>query len=265
MNTLARKTTLVLLTTIYSFSFIDRVVIALTAEQLKANFRINDFDIGLLAGTAFAVANSLASLPIARLAERYSRKWITTTALLFASMFAAFSSLTGSFSQMLALRMGMAASTAGLESPSHSMVSDMYSRGKRASALSMLMLGIPIASIVGSTMGGALAQLYGWRATFLGVGAAGATVALLSVALVREPERDRATEDAGMGFGGVLMVLMRNPRTRHLLIGVCIMGLGTYGTSAFLPSFFARNFGLGAGQAGLVFGLLNRTAAFVWL
>jgi len=59
------------------------------------------------------------------------------------------------------------------------------------------------------------------------------------------------------------MVLMRNPRTRHLLIGVCIMGLGTYGTSAFLPSFFARNFGLGAGPAGLVFGLLNGTAAFV--
>ena len=258
-----RKTALALLATIYSFSFIDRVVIALTAQQLKADFKISDMEIGLLSGTAFAVANSLAALPIARLAERRSRKWITTGALMLASAFAALGAATGSFTQMLALRMGIAASTAGVESPSHSMVSDMYEPAKRASAMSILMLGIPIAAIVGSTLGGTIAQFYGWRATFLAVGGLGLTVALVSMMFVREPARADSADEHVSGIGGVFMTLMRDPCMRHLLIGVCIMGLATYGTSAFLPAFFARNFDLGAGQAGLAFGLLTGVGSLV--
>ncbi len=264
MSATARKTALGLLATIYSFSFIDRVVIALTAEQLKADFAISDFEIGLLAGTAFAIANSLAALPIARFAERRSRKWITTGALVIASVFAVICSVTSSFVQLLALRMGIAASTAGVESPSHSMVSDMYGPSKRASAMSILMLGIPIASVIGSTLGGSIAEIYGWRATFLAVGIMGLAVAFVAMAFVREPARTEASAGEKVeSLGGVLMILVRDRCMRHLLIGVCIMGLGTYGSSTFLPAFFSRNFGLGAGQAGLAFGLLTGVGSFV--
>ncbi len=264
MSATARKTALGLLATIYSFSFIDRVVIALTAEQLKADFSISDFEIGLLAGTAFALANSLAALPIARFAERRSRKWITTGALMIASIFAVICTVTSSFVQLLALRMGIAASTAGVESPSHSMVSDMYGPAKRASAMSILMLGIPIASVIGSTLGGTIAEIYGWRATFLAVGVLGVIVAFSAMAFVHEPARTEASKGEKIeSIGGVFMILARDRCTRHLLIGVCVMGLGTYGTSTFLPAFFSRNFGLGAGQAGLAFGLLTGIGSLV--
>ena len=264
MSASTRRTALGLLATIYSFSFIDRVVIALTAEQLKADFSISDLEIGLLSGTAFAIANSVAALPIARFAETYSRKWITTGALMIASVFAALCVLTTSFVQMLVLRMGIAASTAGVESPSHSMVSDMYEPAKRASAMSILMLGIPIASVIGSTLGGAIAESYGWRATFLAVGVLGVAVAAVSMIFVREPARvDVSVKEDRVGIGGVLMILMCDRCMRHLLIGVCIMGLGTYGSSTFLPAFFSRSFGLGPGNAGLAVGLLNGIGSFV--
>lgn len=264
MGTTTRGTALALLATIYSFSFIDRVVIALTAEQLKADFAISDLEIGLLAGTAFAIANSLAALPIARFADRHSRKWITAGSLLLASALAALCTLTTTFIQMLVLRMGIAGATSGLESPSQSMVSDMYEPAKRASAMSILMLGIPIAAIFGSAIGGTIAQLYGWRATFLAVGIMGFAVGTVAMLFVREPARaDSASGEGAGSIGSVLMVLLRNRCTRHLLIGVCIMGLGTYGSSAFLPAFFSRNFGLGAGQAGLAFGLLTGIGSLV--
>ena len=264
MSIATRKTALGLLATIYSFSFIDRVVIALTAQQLKIDFAISDLEIGLLGGTAFAVANSLAALPIARFAEKHSRKWITIGGLVIASVFSALCAVSGSFFQILVLRMGIAGATAGVESPSQSMVSDMYEPARRASAMSILMLGIPIASIVGSTLGGTIAQLFGWRATFLTVSALGFAVAAVSMAFVREPARaDGPAAEHADSIWSIFKTLMRDKCMRHLLIGVCIMGLGTYGTSAFLPAFFSRSFGLGAGQAGLAFGLLTGVGSFV--
>jgi len=264
MSDAARRTALALLATIYAFSFIDKVVIALVAEQLKADFAISDFEVGLLAGTAFAIVNTLAGLPIARLAERFSRKWITAGALIVASAFAALCAATTSFAQMLVLRIGMAAGTAGMESPSHSMISDMYEPARRASALSLLMLGIPIASILGSALGGTVAQFYGWRATFLTVGVLGLAVGLAAILLVREPPRAEVEDgQEAASIGSVLMILLRDPCLRHLMIGVCVMGLGTFGVTAFLPAFFSRSFGMGLGQAGLAFGLLTGIGSFV--
>jgi len=261
----ARRTALFLLATIYAFGFIDRVLIALVAEQLKADFGVSDFEIGLLGGTAFAVINALASIPIAAMAGRYSRKWITTWALAVASAFTALCALSTGFWHLLLLRLGMAGGSAGTEAPAHAMISDMYEAGKRSGALSVLMLGIPIASIVGSTLGGSIAQVYGWRATFVTVGLLGLAVALVAMLVVREPSSSREEVEPQLPANpiSVLLVLLRDPTLRHLLIGVCIIGLATFGVNTFLPAFFSRNFGLDAGEAGLAFGLLTGIGSFV--
>lgn len=267
MTPTARRTALLVLATIYAFGFIDRVLIALVAEQIKAEFNISDFEIGLLGGTAFAIVNALATIPLAFLAGRFSRKWITSLALAVASLFIAACAIAGSFLQLLIFRLGMAGGSAGTEAPAHAMISDMYDADKRAGALSVLMLGIPVASIVASTLGGTLAEHYGWRTTFLTIGLMGLAVSLVAMLIVREPGRETATAPAAEGPAqtlastgtpwNVFVTLLGDPCLRQLLIGTCIVGLAVFGVNTFLPAFFARSHGLNMGQAGLAFGLLT--------
>lgn len=269
MSPIARRTALIALAIIYAFGFIDRVLIALVAQQLKADFAISDFEVGLLGGTAFAVINALATIPIALLAGRVSRKWITAVSLAIASGFTALCAFAGSFAQLLVLRLGMAGGSAGTESPAHAMISDMYDAAKRPGALSILMLGIPIASLVGSTLGGSLAEHYGWRTTFAVIGSIGLGVSVLALLIVREPPRSHSPEpDPGMlrATGGpfnMFLTLLGDRCLRHLLIGTCIVGLAVFGVQTFLPAFFARSHGLDAAQAGLAYGILSGVGSFL--
>jgi len=260
----ARRVTLALLATMYGFGFIDRIVIALVAQQIKADFSVSDFEIGLLGGTAFAVINTLAAVPLARLAERYPRKFVAAGSLVVGSAFTALCGMAGSFTQLVVLRLGMAAGSAGTEAPPHSMISDMYPPAKRASAISMFMLGVPIASIIGSTVGGTVAQLYGWRATFLVIGGLGLIVCVATMFVAREPGREAPAEHAEPGnIPAVFMTLMRRPALRQVLVGVSIISLGSFGMNTFLPAFFARNYSLAPGQTGLAFGMLSGIASLI--
>jgi predicted MFS family arabinose efflux permease len=248
----------------YGFGFIDRIVIALVAQQIKADFAVSDFDIGLLGGTAFAVVNTIAAVPLARLAERYPRKWVAAGSLLVGSAFTALCGATASFMQLLVLRFGMAGGSAGTEAPPHSMISDMYPPARRASAISMFMLGVPIASLVGSSLGGTVAQLYGWRSAFLIIGGLGLAVSLIAMAVAREPDRGASDRAApGGSVIDVLLVLLRDSSLRQILIGVSVISLGSFGMNTFLPAFLARNYGMGPGSAGLAFGLLSGFASLI--
>lgn len=240
-------------------------MIALVAEQIKADFGISDFQIGLLGGTAFAVINVVASLPLARLAERYSRKFVCSLSLLFGSLFTMACGVAGNFGQLVLVRIGMAGGSAGTEAPPHSMISDMYPPEKRASAMSLFMLGVPAAAFLGSALGGAVAASHGWRATFYVIGGLGALVALAALWLVQEPKRgDHAVDgQAGLPAGQVLKMLLTDRCLRQILLGVSIISLGAFGINTFMPAYFARNFSLDVGQTGLVFGALSGLASAI--
>jgi predicted MFS family arabinose efflux permease len=253
-----------LLATINAFGFLDRVMIALIAEKIKAEFLVTDLQIGLLGGTAFAAVNTLAGVPIARLAERFKRKHVTAGFLLLASAFTAFAGVTVSFAQLVVCRLGMAAGNAATEAPPHSMISDMVPPEKRASAISLFMLGVPIAALLGSFVGGAIAEAFGWRATFLFFGVMGGFIAILCLLLLKEPPRRSADQAAPrMGTWQVLGVLLGNRAIRYLVLGISSIALGSFGVNTFLPAFFTRDHGLNAAQAGLAFGLISGIASLV--
>jgi predicted MFS family arabinose efflux permease len=258
-----RAVALVLLAALNAFGFMDRVVVALVAEKIKAEFQVSDLDIGLLGGTAFALVNTLASVPIARLAERLRRSWVTAGFLLIGSAFTALMSVTVSFTQLLIARLGMAVGSAATEAPPHSMISDMYPPGKRASAISIFMLGVPVASLLGSFLGGAIAEAYSWRDTFLAFGIAGAAISLLCLAFLKEPERHTVEAANRPSAWHVLKVLLGKSDLRFLLAGVACISLGSFGVNTFLPAFFSRNFALDAAQAGLAFGVISGVASLV--
>jgi predicted MFS family arabinose efflux permease len=256
---------LFLLAALNAFGFIDRVVVALVAEKVKAEFAISDLDIGLLGGTAFALVNTLAAVPVARLAERFKRSHVTAGFLMLGSLFTALAGMTASFGQLLTCRLGMAAGSAATEAPPHSMISDMVPPDKRASAISIFMLGVPIAALLGSFAGGAVAQAFGWRQTFLLFGVMGGAISLLCFAFLKEPpRRHRAQEDGPRpGTLHVVRVMLRSTAIRYLVLGVSFVSLGSFGVNTFLPAMLSRIHGLDAGQAGLAFGLISGTASFV--
>lgn len=256
---------LILLASINAFGFLDRVMIALIAEKIKAEFLLSDLQIGLLGGTAFAVVNAFASIPIARMAERYNRARVTAGFLMLASVFTALAGATVSFFQLFLCRCGMAAGNAATEAPPHSMISDMVPPEKRASALSLYMLGVPVAALFGSFAGGAIAEHFGWRNTFVFFGVMGGLIALLCYFCLHEPER-RVTATAGgtgkLSTWEVVRLLLGNKSLRYVMFGLSCISVGAFGVNTFLPAFFSRNFGLDAAQAGLVFGLVSGIAAF---
>ncbi len=253
-----------LLGCINAFGFIDRVMIALIAEKIKAEFLLTDLQIGLLGGTAFAVVNAIASIPIARLAERYNRAHVTAGFLMLASIFTAIAGMTVSFFQLFLCRCGMAAGNAATEAPPHSMISDMYPPEKRASAISLFMLGVPAAALLGSFAGGAIAEYFGWRNTFVFFGVMGGFISLLCFVFLKEPARRAipSGQATRMATSAVLRIMLGNRALRYVTFGVSCISLGSFGVNTFLPAFFSRNFGLDAAQAGLAFGLVSGIAAF---
>ena len=254
---------LTLLASLNAFGFIDRVVIALVAEKVKAEFLVSDLAIGLLGGTAFALVNTLASVPIARLAERANRARLTAAFLMIGSVATVLAGMVGSFFQLVLCRFGMAIGSAATEAPPHSMISDMVPPEKRASAISLFMLGVPVAALFGSFAGGAIAESFGWRRTFLFFGLFGGAVALLCFIFLREPARQsRPAPDAPRpGALAILRILLGSRALCLLIAGVSCISLGSFGVNTFLPAFFSRAFALDAGRAGLAFGLISGLAS----
>lgn len=256
---------LLLLASLNAFGFIDRVVVSLVAQQLKAEFQLTDLDIGLLVGLGFAIVNAVAAIPIAWLAERFRRSYVTAAFLLAGSIFTALAGMTTSVVQLLICRLGMATGSAATEAPPHSMISDMVPPEKRASAISIFMLGVPVAAIIGSFAGGWIAQHYGWRATFLVFGASGLLVSLLCFAFLKEPERKTTSNTTGPRPGTlhVIGVMLRSRAIVFILLGACFISFASFGVNTFLPSLLVRAFGLDMAQAGLVFGLISGIASMV--
>jgi predicted MFS family arabinose efflux permease len=159
----------------------------------------------------------------------------------------------------------MATGSAATEAPPHSMISDMVPPEKRASAISLFMLGVPVAAILGSFAGGAIAQNYGWRATFLVFGALGVLVSLLCFAFLKEPERKSAgsTGTTKPGTLYVIGVMARSKTIIFITLGACFISFASFGVNTFLPLLLQRVYGLDTAKAGLTFGLISGIASMV--
>lgn len=180
---------LAVLILIYMLNFLDRQIIGILAAPLKAHFGMSDSQFGLLGGIAFASVYSTLAIPLAWLADRFSRVWIMTGALAIWSGFTALCGLAGSFTQLFLCRMGVGVGEAGGVAPAYSLVADYFPPHQRARALAAFAFGIPLGTAAGTLVGGLLAATYGWRTAFIVVGLIGLLVAPLLRLTVRDPRR----------------------------------------------------------------------------
>lgn len=193
---------LAVLILIYMLNFLDRQIIGILAAPLKAEFGLSDSQFGLLGGIAFASVYSTLAIPLAWLADRFSRVWIMTGALAVWSGFTALCGTAGSFGQLFLYRMGVGVGEAGGVAPAYSLIADYFPPSQRARALAGFAFGIPLGTAAGTLVGGLLAAQYGWRTAFIAVGLIGLVVAPLLRLTVRDPKRG-ASDAAAQAASGV--------------------------------------------------------------
>jgi MFS family permease len=233
----------------YIFNFIDRQIIGVLAVPIKADLQLTDSQLGLMGGIAFAAFYSTVAIPIAWLADRKSRVNIIAFSVALWSAFTALCGLAQNFWHLFLARMGVGIGEAGGVAPCYALISDFFPPERRARALAIFSLGIPIGSALGVFFGGWIAANLDWRQAFIIVGLAGIPAALLVKFGVPEPKRgafDPPSKAAQVAppFGEVVRTLAAKPAFWLLSFGAASGSILGYGLIFWLPSFFTRSFEL---------------------
>jgi MFS family permease len=254
-NPVYRLYVLAVLTVVYVFNFLDRQLLVILQEPIKAELGLSDTQLGLLTGFAFALFYVVCGIPIARWADRGVRRNVIALSLTVWSAMTALCGLTGSYTQLLLARMGVGVGEAGGSPPAHSMISDIFNRKHRALALSVYSIGIYIGILAGFALGGWVAESFGWRRAFLVVGLPGVGLAILLRLTVREPIRGWSEGRAGNTppappVGEVARLLWSRVAFRHLALAASLQAFIIYGVGNWLPSYFLREFSLGLSTVG---------------
>lgn len=250
-----------MLLVVYVFNFVDRQILAILAAPIQAELQLDDAQMGLLGGIAFAVLYSTLAVPLAALADRTSRSWVIAVSLVVWSGFTALCGFATSFWQIFLARVGVGVGEAGGVAPSYALIGDYFPSQQRARALSIYSLGIPLGSAAGVVAGGYIAARVDWRLAFVAVGLAGMVVAPLFKLLVR----DRPSVAAAAGTGaaverpsvaGTAAVLARKPAFWLLAFGAASASMFGYGSAFWLPSLLQRSFGLDLVETAQFYGAL---------
>ena len=249
---------LVALLLAYILNFVDRQVLSLVADDIKAEMGVSDYQLGLLMGPVFAGFYTIAGFPLARLADTWSRKGVLTMSLAVWSGMTAVFGATGNFAQMAVARFGVAIGEAGGTPPSHSLISDYFPPERRATALSIYGWGIFVGTGFGFVFGGMVVEAFDWRTAFFAAGALGLPVTLLLLFTVREPppgasEANASTEQPRVGE--VLRTLTRTPSFITLMIAAACQAFLGYTVLGWGVTFLRRVFELSPGDAGFQFGI----------
>jgi MFS family permease len=250
-----------LLFVVYVFNFIDRQILSILLEPIKAELGVSDTAMGFLTGIAFALFYTVAGIPIARLADRGSRRTIIAVGLAVWSVMTAASGLARSFPQLALARIGVGIGEAACTPPAHSLLADYFPPERRATALAIYAMGIHVGILFGFLVGGWMAEAFGWRQAFFVVGLPGVVLAIVVRLTLREPIR-------GLADGHVAVPLQVSSRDaarevwalrslRHMAIGAGLHSFAGYGLAAWGPAFMARVHHMGPAEIGMWLGLIT--------
>ena len=251
---------LAILVVVYAVNFIDRNILSILLQPIKEELGASDFEMGLLTGFAFAVFYTFAGIPIARLADRGSRRAIMAVGIAFWSLLTALSGAARSFGMLALARIGVGIGEASATPAAHSLISDYFPPERRTRALAIYNVGSSIGILFGLMLGGWLKEVLGWRMTFAVVGLPGLLVALGVWLAIPEPRRGlseaRADTGEAPGLGETLRFLASQRSYLHVAFAAALYACTGYGLLAWAPTFFVRVHGLGYAEVGWKLGLI---------
>jgi predicted MFS family arabinose efflux permease len=246
---------LALLVAVGVCGWVDRNILAVLLESIKRDLELSDTALGLLGGVSFGIFYAGVGLPVAWLADRCNRRSLIALSLGLWSVMTALCGLATSFGTLFVARIGVGIGEAGGSPPSQSLLCDYFPPERRAFALGVLYVFVPLGFVIGFASGGWLDETFGWQAAFLIVGLPGVALAALVRLTLDEPVRggldpQRSAERAP-SLLATLRYFVTRPTMRHLSLAGAVHGIGAFSAALWLPSYFMRVFDVGSAEAGL--------------
>ncbi|MFO1428036.1 MAG: MFS transporter [Steroidobacteraceae bacterium] len=249
-------------------SFIDRLILSLLVQPIKAELQLSDTQFSLLAGAAFAIFYCVMGLAIARLADRYSRKWIVTAGITLWCMMTSLAGAARSYLDLFALRIGVGVGEATLSPSAYSMIAGYFPRQRLALAIGAYSAGVTAGTGLAYLLGGAtvawvmaqgsmqwplFGEIAGWRLVMMLIGLLGLPVALLMLLLVREPPR--AVDFSPARTAEVLAHLRAHWRDYfYVMAGYGATSITAFAVSTWTPALYQRQYGATIPQAAATLG-----------
>lgn len=257
----------------YVLSFIDRQILSLLVGPIRAQFGISDFEYSLLQGAAFAVLYTFAGLPLGRLADRFSRKWVIAASVLFWSLATCACGTARTFWQLFTARMAVGAGEAGLAPAAYSMITDSYAPKHFGYAMAFYKSAVQIGAASALILGGFLIDFYTqlgpielplmgslqpWQATLVTVGLPGLLLSGLLLSIHEPSRKGLVASHSGqlqLPVRTIVTFLWRRKRTYlSLFLGSSMLAMAGYGSAAWYPEFFVRTYGMSRSEAGSSYG-----------
>ena len=259
-HTHGRAWVLAVLTLVYTFNHVDRQILVILLEPIKAELGLKDSQLGILTGIAFAAFYATLGIPVAMWADRGNRRNIIAIALTIWSGMTALSGFAQNFWHLLLARMGVGVGEAGGTPPATSMIADLYAPQERATALGIYTTGIGLGILLGFALGGFVYEHFGWRAAFFAAGVPGLLLALVVRFTVREPARGgadaRADDGPAPSMGETLSFILGQSSFLWLLAGCLMVCISANAFLVFTSSHLQRAYDLTPGDVALPLGLL---------
>jgi MFS family permease len=247
---------LIVLLLTYIVNVMDRGVLASLLHSISIEFDLTEWQLGLLASLPFAIFYSLLGIPIAAFADRTVRKNVLAASCALWSAATAACGLAVNFTSLIVGRALTAVGEAGGTPPSHSLISDYFSRAGRATALSVYALGVPAGTMLGNMIGGRANDELGWRMTFAIVGLPGLLIAILVYFTIREPPRglSEPVSERNVEKAPPLLQVIRFLATyasfRNMCLAAGLHSVVWYAGSQLNNTFFIRAHEMSATEAG---------------
>jgi len=255
-----RRYTLLLLILVYIVAMMDRSIVTVLLQPIKLEFALNDTQLGFVSGLAFAIAFSIAALPLGHLVDRVQRRWILAVVVVIWSGLTFSSGFATAFVVLCVARLGVGFAEAGEAPSAMSLVADLYPANKRASAVALLYLGVPIGAILGLLIAGYVVPHLGWRAALMVAGTPGILLAVVIALTMKEPVRgsfDAAPASAAqsLSLGQGIRGLIHDPVLVHLLVGTGLLSMVASSMSVWMPTLLMRHFDLPIAHVGRLLAL----------
>jgi len=235
---------LALLLIAYIFNYLDRQILGILAGPIITELKLTDTQFGLLSGPPFAIFYSILGIPFAFLADKTSRSRVIAAAVALWSAFTALCGTASSFWHLFAFRMGVGVGEAGGVAPSYALIADYFPPQRRARALAIFSLGVPIGLSAGTLMGAYIAAAVSWRAAFYAMGLAGVVLAPVLLLVLKDPVKPVASVSAAP-IGQVFPMVAKKPVFWLIAFAASFSSLSGYGLAVWVPSVLERSFGMG--------------------
>jgi len=267
-----RSYVLMSLTLVYTFNFIDRILISVVSVPIINEFQLSQFQFGLLSGIGFALFYTLLGIPIANLSEKVSRKLIIGVSVILWSFATVLCGFTVGFATLLLARMLVGIGEAGCTPPANSMISDYYAPSARPTALGIYAMGVTAGGVLAQVFGGFILDVFTWREAFIFIGAPGILLGIVFMLTVKEPPRGYSdppgnTKLEQAGFKEAIREIFSKRTFWVMTTGATLAAFAGYALVGLQPQHVVFTQGFTPAETALMFmapvGLAGTLGAFL--